>query len=60
MIISLQIDEWLEYASIFSSGSQFESACGHVDNHLSLRTFLVGYSLSIADIAIWSSLAGKI
>lgn len=55
---SAQIDEWLDYASIFSSGSQFEAACAHVDSHLVLRTFLVGYSLSIADIAIWSALAG--
>ncbi|XP_058076275.1 glutamate--tRNA ligase, cytoplasmic [Magnolia sinica] len=55
---SAQIDEWLEYASIFSSGSEFEGACGHVDGYLSVRTFLVGYNLSIADIAIWSGLAG--
>ncbi|PKA63043.1 Glutamine--tRNA ligase [Apostasia shenzhenica] len=55
---SAQIDEWLEYASIFSSGPQFESACLHVDGHLALRTFLVGYSLSVADIAVWSGLAG--
>ncbi|KAG0454808.1 hypothetical protein HPP92_024100 [Vanilla planifolia] len=55
---SAQIDEWLEYAMVFSSGSQFASACMHVDDHLALRTLLVGYNLSIADIAIWSSLAG--
>ncbi|XP_020590614.1 glutamate--tRNA ligase, cytoplasmic isoform X2 [Phalaenopsis equestris] len=30
----------------------------HVDEYLVLRSFLVGYSLSIADIAIWSGLAG--
>eukprot|EP00268_Persea_americana_P062378 TRINITY_DN79948_c0_g1_i1.p1 TRINITY_DN79948_c0_g1~~TRINITY_DN79948_c0_g1_i1.p1 ORF type:complete len:734 (-),score=153.77 TRINITY_DN79948_c0_g1_i1:276-2477(-) len=53
-----QIDEWLEYACIFSSGSKFETACGYVDDYLLRRTFLVGYSLSIADIAIWSGLAG--
>lgn len=55
---SAQIDQWLEYAHIFSSGSEFENACIHVDGYLSLRTCLVGYSLSIADIAIWSGLAG--
>ncbi|KAM0951971.1 putative glutamate--tRNA ligase [Dioscorea sansibarensis] len=55
---SVQIDEWLEYAPIFSSGSEFETACSHVDAHLALRTFLVGYSLSIADVSIWSGLAG--
>nr|CAD1840909.1 unnamed protein product [Ananas comosus var. bracteatus] len=53
-----QIDEWLEFSPIFLTGSEFESACTYVDSYLALRTFLVGYSLSIADIAIWSGLAG--
>ncbi|KDP23319.1 hypothetical protein JCGZ_23152 [Jatropha curcas] len=53
-----QIDEWLDYSPILSSGSEFENACGHIDNYLAKRTFLVGHSLSIADIAIWSGLAG--
>ncbi|KAL5582767.1 hypothetical protein UlMin_015209 [Ulmus minor] len=55
---SSQVDEWLEYASAFSSGSAFENACKYVDDYLGGRTFLVGDSLSIADIVIWSSLAG--
>ncbi|KAK1292310.1 hypothetical protein QJS10_CPB17g00817 [Acorus calamus] len=53
------IDEWIEDAAKFSSGSEFEDACLNVDGFLSLRTFLVGYSLSIADVAIWSGLAGS-
>ncbi|KAJ4954577.1 hypothetical protein NE237_011360 [Protea cynaroides] len=54
-----QVDEWLEYASIFSRGSEFESGCAYVDEYLLLRTFLVGSSLSVADIAIWAGLAGS-
>lgn len=54
-----QIDEWLKYDPIFSSGSEFENACSCVDG-LSLRqTYLVGYRLSVADIAITSGLAGE-
>lgn len=53
-----QIDEWLEYVPAFASGSEFEVACAYVDGYLLQRTFLVGSSLSIADIAIWSALAG--
>lgn len=30
-----------------------------MDGYLLHRTFLVGYSLSIADLAIWSGLAGE-
>ncbi|CAK9167152.1 unnamed protein product [Ilex paraguariensis] len=53
-----QIDKWLEYASVFESGSEFEGACAYVDEYLLQRTLLVGHNLSVADIAIWSGLAG--
>ncbi|XP_031500951.1 glutamate--tRNA ligase, cytoplasmic [Nymphaea colorata] len=53
-----QIEKWLEYAPSLSSGAEFENACECVDTYLLKRTFLVGYSLSVADIAIWSGLAG--
>ncbi|GMN23176.1 hypothetical protein TIFTF001_000021 [Ficus carica] len=53
-----QIDEWLDYAPVLSSGSTFENGCKYVDEYLSGNTFLVGHNLSIADIAIWSGLAG--
>ncbi|KAI4374043.1 hypothetical protein MLD38_012088 [Melastoma candidum] len=56
---SSEIDQWLEYAPILSSGSEFESACKYVDEYLEKCTFLVGHRLSIADIAIWSGLLGS-
>jgi glutamyl-tRNA synthetase len=56
--LPLQIDEWIDYSPNLSVGSVFEKACGHVDTYLELRTFLVGNSLSIADIAISAGLAG--
>ncbi|KAI4368242.1 hypothetical protein MLD38_016819 [Melastoma candidum] len=56
---SSEIDQWLEYAPILSSGSEFESACKYVDGYLEKRTFLVGHHLSIADIAVWSGLLGS-
>ncbi|KAG2284122.1 hypothetical protein HID58_049572 [Brassica napus] len=56
---SSQIDEWVDYANVFSSGSEFENACSRVDKFLQSVTFLVGHSLSIADVAVWSALAGS-
>ncbi|PRQ42562.1 putative glutamate--tRNA ligase [Rosa chinensis] len=53
-----QIVEWLEYAPVLSVGSAFENACKHLDEYLGSRTFLVDHSFSMADIAIWSGLAG--
>ncbi|XP_047325344.1 glutamate--tRNA ligase, cytoplasmic-like [Impatiens glandulifera] len=55
---SCQIDEWLDYAPILASGSEFEGACSYIDAYLFKRTFIVGHSLSIADILVWSYLAG--
>ncbi|KAK6159757.1 hypothetical protein DH2020_003138 [Rehmannia glutinosa] len=55
---SSQIDEWLDYAPAFGSGSEFEGACSFVDEYLLQNTFLVGNSLSIADVAVWAGLAG--
>ncbi|XP_052194465.1 glutamate--tRNA ligase, cytoplasmic [Diospyros lotus] len=55
---SCQIDEWLEYAPVLGSGSEFEGACNYIDGYLLKRTFLVGHSFSIADVAVWSGLAG--
>lgn len=56
---AFQIDELLEYAPVLSSGPAFENGCKYIDEYLEKRTFLVGYSLSIADLTIWAGLAGK-
>ncbi|VAH76037.1 unnamed protein product [Triticum turgidum subsp. durum] len=54
----IQVDQWLEYAPLILSGSEFEAACSFLDGYLASRTFLVGYGLSIADIVVWSNLTG--
>uniref|UniRef100_A0A7N0VNK1 glutamate--tRNA ligase n=1 Tax=Kalanchoe fedtschenkoi TaxID=63787 RepID=A0A7N0VNK1_KALFE len=54
-----QIDEWLEYTPVLASGPDFETACANLDNYLLQRTLFVGYTFSIADIAIWAGLAGS-
>ncbi|KAG9442167.1 hypothetical protein H6P81_018021 [Aristolochia fimbriata] len=59
LVESAQIDELLDYAPILLSDSEFENACHHVDDYLSLRTFLVGNNFTIADVTIWSNLAGS-
>ncbi|XP_057427500.1 glutamate--tRNA ligase, cytoplasmic-like [Lotus japonicus] len=54
-----QIDEWLEYAHVLSQGSAFENGCKYIDDYLDKRTFIVGHSLSTADLAIWAGLSGS-
>jgi glutamyl-tRNA synthetase len=53
------VDQWLDYAPVILSGSEFEAACSFLDGYLASRTFLVSYGLSIADIVVWSNLAGN-
>uniref|UniRef100_A0A453EQA7 glutamate--tRNA ligase n=1 Tax=Aegilops tauschii subsp. strangulata TaxID=200361 RepID=A0A453EQA7_AEGTS len=57
-IQAAHVDQWLEYAPLILSGSEFEAACLFLDGYLASRTFLVGYGLSIADIVVWSNLTG--
>uniref|UniRef100_A0A7I4CEY7 glutamate--tRNA ligase n=1 Tax=Physcomitrium patens TaxID=3218 RepID=A0A7I4CEY7_PHYPA len=52
-----EVDEWLSYASSFGVRSEFEGACAHANNYLSLRTYFVGNDLTVADITIVAYLA---
>ncbi|KAM6324331.1 bifunctional glutamate/proline--tRNA ligase [Aegotheles albertisi] len=52
-----EIDHWLEFsATKLSTASQFPSAVQELNHCLSLRTYLVGNSLSLADFCVWAVL----
>lgn len=51
-----QVDQWLDISQTLVPGSGFEAACASVDAFLSLRTFLVGYGPTLADVACWAQL----
>ncbi|KAF8469113.1 tRNA synthetases class I, catalytic domain-containing protein [Kalaharituber pfeilii] len=55
-------EEWVKFAlNRLSSGDfkQTSAALEELNSHLTLRTFLVGYSLTIADITVWGALRGS-
>ena len=54
----MQVDQWLDFSSSIVSGAGLEAVCGVVDQFLSLRTYLVGYQLTIADLQVWGQLQG--
>ncbi|XP_012582375.1 PREDICTED: bifunctional glutamate/proline--tRNA ligase isoform X2 [Condylura cristata] len=55
-----EIDHWLEFsATKLSSCSLFTSAVNELNLCLSLRTYLVGNSLSLADFCVWATLKGS-
>ncbi|XP_061847431.1 bifunctional glutamate/proline--tRNA ligase [Colius striatus] len=52
-----EIDHWLEFsATKLSTANQFLSAVEELNHCLSLRTYLVGNSLSLADLCVWAVL----
>lgn len=51
-----QVDQWLDISQSLTPGASFESACASVNDFLSLRTFLVGYAPTLADVACWAQL----
>ncbi|XP_037989463.1 bifunctional glutamate/proline--tRNA ligase isoform X6 [Motacilla alba alba] len=52
-----EIDHWLEFsATKLSAASQFALAVQELNHCLSLRTYLVGNSLSLADLCVWAVL----
>ncbi|XP_051470474.1 bifunctional glutamate/proline--tRNA ligase isoform X3 [Apus apus] len=52
-----EIDHWLEFsATKLSTASHFLSAVQELNHCLSLRTYLVGNSLSLADLCVWAVL----
>ena len=55
----LQVSSWLEYATYIVGGGALEPACRTLNEALSMRTFLAGYTLSVADMAIWGQLQGR-
>lgn len=53
------MDQWLENSATLVPGPGLEAQCAAVDQFLALRTFMVGYSLTIADLAVWGQLQGE-
>jgi len=58
-----KVDEWIDrIASQEYAGDKSEKAlsalCSYVNEELFLRTFLVGYHISLADLAVWSRFKG--
>ncbi|XP_007481476.1 bifunctional glutamate/proline--tRNA ligase [Monodelphis domestica] len=55
-----EIDHWLEFsATKLSSCTLFATAISELNHCLSLRTYLVGNSLSLADLCVWATLKGN-
>ncbi|XP_033626756.1 bifunctional glutamate/proline--tRNA ligase-like [Asterias rubens] len=55
-----EVDHWLDFSNTrLSQSDQFPEALRSLDKSLGPRTYLVGKTLSIADLAVWGSLKGS-
>ncbi|KAI3377639.1 hypothetical protein L3Q82_008798 [Scortum barcoo] len=60
MMEQTEVDHWLEFSARRLCGqSGLAVALGELDKALSLRTFLVGHALTLADLSVWAALKGQ-
>ena len=66
LFIGLQADihkvkEWLARTSAYYAMDfkTIESPLFELDSHLTLRTYIVGYSLTVADLSVWGAIRGN-
>uniref|UniRef100_A0AAQ5YBR8 Bifunctional glutamate/proline--tRNA ligase n=1 Tax=Amphiprion ocellaris TaxID=80972 RepID=A0AAQ5YBR8_AMPOC len=56
-----EVDHWLEFsAQRLCDQPGLTGALGELDKVLSLRTFLVGHALTLADLSVWAALKGHV
>uniref|UniRef100_A0A8C5EEK7 Bifunctional glutamate/proline--tRNA ligase n=1 Tax=Gouania willdenowi TaxID=441366 RepID=A0A8C5EEK7_GOUWI len=55
-----EVDHWLEFSAqrLQSDQPSMTAALGELEKALSLRTFLVGHGLTLADLCVWAALKG--
>ncbi|XP_017281365.1 bifunctional glutamate/proline--tRNA ligase isoform X2 [Kryptolebias marmoratus] len=57
MMEQTEVDHWLEFsARRLCDQPDLTGALGDLDRALSLRTFLVGHGVTLADLSVWASL----
>ncbi|WEW55211.1 glutamate--tRNA ligase [Emydomyces testavorans] len=56
-----QVDEWIERSAELRNPDfkTLDKPMKELDSHLTLRSYIVGYSLTLADIVIWGALRGN-
>ncbi|XP_034040997.1 bifunctional glutamate/proline--tRNA ligase isoform X3 [Thalassophryne amazonica] len=59
MMEQTEVDHWLEFSMRrLCAQPALAVALGELDKALSLRTFLVGHTLTLADLSVWAALRG--
>ena len=56
-LAKVQIDQWIDFAHKHFCGVPIPEAMAVLDDYLRMRTFLVGYSLTLADIVVFVTIS---
>uniref|UniRef100_A0A7N6BG55 Bifunctional glutamate/proline--tRNA ligase n=1 Tax=Anabas testudineus TaxID=64144 RepID=A0A7N6BG55_ANATE len=60
MMEQTEVDHWLEFSARRLCGQPgLNITLGELNKALSLRTFLVGHALTLADLSVWAALKGQ-
>ena len=56
-----KVEEWLQRSKAFYAADfkSVEAALLELDAHLTLRSYVVGYSLTVADLSVWGAVRGN-
>lgn len=56
------MDQWVDFAAVklgTSDFKQLDAGFKELNKYLTLRSYIVGYQLSLADFVVWGALKGK-
>uniref|UniRef100_A0A8C4QFV1 Nuclear-export cofactor Arc1-like N-terminal domain-containing protein n=1 Tax=Eptatretus burgeri TaxID=7764 RepID=A0A8C4QFV1_EPTBU len=59
LLEQVEVDHWLDFADRLADPTEFPRALAALQHNLSLRSYLVGHSLTLADLAVWATLTGN-
>ena len=57
--MAARVDQWMDYSAFFTEEYDLEEIFVRLNTYLSLRTFLVGSSLTVADLRLWNQIKSK-
>ena len=58
-----EVDQWLDFAVVLEQelksggGAAADDAMANLEVHIAMQTFLVGYQVTLADVAVWAVLS---
>lgn len=61
LTLDTQIKEWVQRTTKYNAADfkLVETSLQELDIHLTLRSYIIGYSLTVADLSVWGTIRGN-